>query len=54
VEQFYKGWVLDELIGMLILNPRGISRILKADSPAAPQKLDISGLGTGQGVTWSL
>ena len=44
VEQFYKGWVLDELIGMLVLNPRGISRILKADSTAAPSKLDISGL----------
>jgi hypothetical protein len=44
VEQFYKGWVLDELIGMLILNPRGIARILKADSTAAPRKLDVSGL----------
>ena len=44
VEQFYKGWVMDELIGMLILNQRGIARILKADSTAAPQKLDISGL----------
>lgn len=44
VEQFYKGWVMDELIGMLILNQRGIARILKADSTAAPQKLDLSGL----------
>jgi hypothetical protein len=44
VEQFYKGWVMDELIGMLILNSRGLSRILKADSTAAPAKLDISGL----------
>lgn len=44
VEQFYKGWVLDELIGMLVLNARGISRILKAGSTAAPSKLDISGL----------
>lgn len=44
VEQFYKGWVLDELIGMLILNARGISRILKADSTAAPAKLNVSGL----------
>jgi hypothetical protein len=44
VEQFYKGWVLDELVGMLVLNPRGISRILKADSTAAPTKLDITGL----------
>lgn len=44
VEQFYKGWVMDELIGMLVLNPRGIARILKADSTAAPSKLDISGL----------
>jgi hypothetical protein len=47
VEQFYKGWVMDELIGMLVLNPRGISRILKADSTAAPQKLDISGFQQG-------
>lgn len=44
VEQFYKGWVMDELIGMLILNARGISRIVKADSTAAPQKLDIGNL----------
>jgi len=44
VEQFWKGWVLDELIGMLILNARGLSRILKASSTAAPTKLDISGL----------
>lgn len=54
VEQFYKGWVLDELIGMMILNPRGLARILKSDSNAAPAKLDISGLSTGQSVTWSL
>lgn len=44
VEQFYKGWVMDELIGMLILNGRGIARILKAGSTAAPTKLDITGL----------
>lgn len=44
VEQFYKGWVMDELIGMLILNARGLSRILKANSVAVPAKLDISGL----------
>lgn len=44
VEQFYKGWVMDELVGMLILNARGLSRILKATSNAAPTKLDISGL----------
>jgi hypothetical protein len=44
VEQFWKGWVMDELIGMLILNPRGLARILKADSTAAPTKLDVSGL----------
>ena len=44
VQQFYKGWVMDELIGMLVLNARGISRILKAGSTAAPAKLDISGL----------
>jgi hypothetical protein len=54
VEQFYKGWVLDELVGMLILNPRGISRVLKADSTAAPAKLDISGLSTGATTTWTL
>jgi hypothetical protein len=52
VEQFYKGWVMDELIGMLVLNPRGIARVLKADSTAAPAKLDISGLGNGTPVAW--
>lgn len=30
VEQFYKGWVMDELIGMLILNPRGLALIRKS------------------------
>jgi hypothetical protein len=54
VEQFYKGWVMDELIGMLVLNSRGLARILKSDSNAAPGKLDISGLGTGTAVTWTL
>jgi hypothetical protein len=51
VEQFMKGWVLDEMIGMLVLNPRGLSRIVKSSSNAAPAKLNISGLGTGEGVT---
>lgn len=54
VEQFYKGWVMDELIGMLVLNPRGLARVLKADSTAAPAKLDISGLSNGTPVTWTL
>jgi hypothetical protein len=44
VEQFYKGWVMDELVGMLILNGRGLARILKSGSTAAPTKIDISGL----------
>lgn len=48
VEQFWKGWVMDELVGMLILNARGLSRIVKGNGPApivpAPTKLDISGL----------
>ena len=44
VEQFYKGWVMDELIGMVILNGRGLARILKSTSTAAPTKLDITGL----------
>jgi hypothetical protein len=30
VEQFYRGWVMDELIGMVVLNPRGLSVINKA------------------------
>jgi hypothetical protein len=30
VEQFYKGWVLDELVGMAILNPRGLVKIVKS------------------------
>lgn len=49
VEQFYKGWVMDELVGMLVLNPRGLSRIVKQTVSAgaavtAPTKLDVSGL----------
>jgi hypothetical protein len=42
--QVDKGWVMDELVGMLILNGRGLARILKSGSTAAPAKLDISGL----------
>jgi len=30
VEQFHKGWVMDELVGMAILNPRGLVRMVKA------------------------
>lgn len=30
VEQFHKGWVMDELVGMAILNPRGLVKITKA------------------------
>lgn len=30
VEAFYKGWVFDEMIAMMILNPRGLARIVKA------------------------
>ena len=35
VEQFYKGWVMDELVGMLVLNARGLARIMKQTSYAA-------------------
>jgi len=31
VEQFHKGWVMDELVGMMILNARGIARVRKDD-----------------------
>ncbi len=44
VETFYKGWVMDELIGMLVLNSRGLARILKSDSYAA------SGINTTNGL----
>ena len=30
VEQFHKGWVMDELVGMAILNPRGLAKIQKS------------------------
>jgi len=54
VEQFYKGWVCDELLGMICLNPRGIARVLKSDSTAAPDKLSIDGLSSGQPGSWTL
>lgn len=47
VEQFYKGWVCDELVGMIVLNPRGLARILKQNTGAAPYsvtKLSADGL----------
>jgi hypothetical protein len=30
VEQFHKGWVMDELVGMVVLNPRGIVILRKS------------------------
>lgn len=30
VEMFHKGWVMDELVGMAILNPRGLVKLVKA------------------------
>jgi len=29
VEQFHRGWVMDELLGMMVLNPRGLAAIKK-------------------------
>lgn len=29
VEAFYKGWVFDEMVSMMVLNPRGLARIEK-------------------------
>lgn len=30
VEAFYKGWVFDEMVSMMVLNPRGLARIVKS------------------------
>lgn len=30
IEQFHRGWVMDELLGMMVLNPRGLGAIKKA------------------------
>jgi len=30
VEKFHKGWVMDELVAMSVLNPRGLGRIIKS------------------------
>ena len=35
VEHFYKGWVMDELVGMLVLNARGLARVHKSTNYAA-------------------
>jgi len=34
VEQFHKGWVMDEWVGATILNARGLARIVKVDAYA--------------------
>lgn len=47
VEQFYKGWVMDEMIGMLILNARGLARIVKADNYA---DIGTNGVTAGTGT----
>jgi hypothetical protein len=30
IQQFLKGWVFDEMVGLMILNPRGLARVIKA------------------------
>jgi hypothetical protein len=30
VESFWKGWVFDEMVSMLVLNPRGLAKIVKS------------------------
>jgi len=34
IEQFYRGWVMDEMVGMVVLNNRGLARIVKVDNYA--------------------
>lgn len=43
VEQFHRGWVMDEMIGMAVLNARGIARIAKADTYAGVDDSTQSG-----------
>jgi hypothetical protein len=43
VEQFYKGWVMDEMIGMLILNPAASPASSRPALVGAGTKLDITG-----------
>lgn len=44
VEQFYKGFVMDELVGMLVLNARGLARIVKSDSYGAATPFPKAGI----------
>lgn len=49
VEQFYRGWVMDEMVGMIVLNNRSLARVLKSDSYAATgvvTRIDQRGLYT--------
>lgn len=32
IEQFYRGWVMDEMVGMVVLNNRGLARVVKVDN----------------------
>ena len=34
IEQFYRGWVMDEMVGMVVLNNRGLARLVKVDNYA--------------------
>jgi hypothetical protein len=45
VEQFHKGWVMDELVGMLILNSRGLARVVKTDTHAHIGSMDAPASG---------
>lgn len=44
VDQFYRGWVMDELIGMLVLNVRGLARVVKVDSYSQITSTQIAGV----------
>lgn len=55
IQQFEKGWVMDEMVAMLILNPRGLARVIKANSvpySGYPQTYSVPGTQQVPSYIW--
>lgn len=59
VEEFWRGWVMDEMVSMAVLNPRGIASIQKSSTHAAGNMFSppayqtyVDGSTGGVGPAW--
>jgi hypothetical protein len=47
-QQFYKGWVMDEYVGMVVLNKRGLARVVKVGTYGEITATQIAGVNRAQ------